>query len=489
MIDLQTKIHDKFTIEFKVGFRTKATKGKDAFDNNDFILNTWIFIPNSLDINPSTYSKEQFYRDIKSDQRLITPPYPLHQLAVETDIQPYSSLKNSLNKLVGYNTHADDFIHTVKMYCAITKSALREAFLHTYAQTDRTECTQDALMFLEDARRVLQRYREMESSLKKSSVKQQVREAYQYGDEFLSNVFEQYAFRVLKLIQTIGSDTSIQAKKHFLSALSKEREYKKQKGYLCIDPNNANNNSEFVYHASLLKKFVESDLFLKANKIKNSFFVEQVLFGFAAIIAMLASTLLTIYFQNQFNSYALPLLISALLIYALKDRMKDWMKLLFSNRASNKFFDHKTFFRINGQKIGWNKDSFGFVRQDSVLPEIQRLRGRSPLQEVVNKKDEKVILFRKRVRLWRSKLAKASPFPLQGINDIVRYNITEYVRKMDDPHTPLPCTIDEETFKPVVGEKLYYIYFIMQYAFEGQMEYKSVKALCNRNGIQEIVIM
>lgn len=74
MIDLQTKIHDKFTLEFKVGFRTKATKEQVLFDRNDFVLNTWIFIPNSLDVNPSTYSKEQFFRDIRSELRLITPP-------------------------------------------------------------------------------------------------------------------------------------------------------------------------------------------------------------------------------------------------------------------------------------------------------------------------------------------------------------------------------------------------------------------------------
>ena len=71
----------------------------------------------------------------------------------------------------------------------------------------------------------------------------------------------------------------------------------------------------------------------------------------------------------------------------------------------------------------------------------------------------------------------------------MRYNITEYVRKMDDPHTLLLSTLGEDGFTPVIGEKLYYVYFIMQYAFEEQIEYKSVKVACNRNGIQEITVM
>ena len=73
MIDLTTKIHDKFTLEFKVGFNTDVAAKPMKY--SDFVLNTWIFVPNSLDINAAKYSKENFYRDLKSDQRLITPDY------------------------------------------------------------------------------------------------------------------------------------------------------------------------------------------------------------------------------------------------------------------------------------------------------------------------------------------------------------------------------------------------------------------------------
>ena len=74
MIDLATKIHDKFTLEFKVGFNTETQKPQKFCD---FVMNTWIFVPNSLDINASKYSKDDFYRDLKSGVRLITPSYGL----------------------------------------------------------------------------------------------------------------------------------------------------------------------------------------------------------------------------------------------------------------------------------------------------------------------------------------------------------------------------------------------------------------------------
>ena len=71
MIELITKIHDKFTLEFKVGFNTNQEERPTKY--SDYVMNTWIFVPNSLDINAAKYSKDDFYRDLKSGVRLITP--------------------------------------------------------------------------------------------------------------------------------------------------------------------------------------------------------------------------------------------------------------------------------------------------------------------------------------------------------------------------------------------------------------------------------
>ena len=90
MIDIQTKIHDKFSIEFKVGF-----SGSDDVKINHFDVNSWIFIPNSLYINKATYSKDRFYTDVKSNIRLLTPSYTLKQM-VEGDDAPMQQVIDSL---------------------------------------------------------------------------------------------------------------------------------------------------------------------------------------------------------------------------------------------------------------------------------------------------------------------------------------------------------------------------------------------------------
>ena len=114
------------------------------------------------------------------------------------------------------------------------------------------------------------------------------------------------------------------------------------------------------------------------------------------------------------------------------------------------------------------------------------LRSRNPLFTEVSGKDEKVLLFRKKVEIWRGELAKASPFPMKGINDILRYNLTEFVRKMDNPNFPLAGTWENEGYEPIVGRKIYRLTFVIQCAYEGKTEYKRVVVKCDKNGIVEV---
>ena len=47
MIDLSTKIHDKFTLEFKVGFNTEESV--KPMKHSDFVMNlSWIFVLRSI---------------------------------------------------------------------------------------------------------------------------------------------------------------------------------------------------------------------------------------------------------------------------------------------------------------------------------------------------------------------------------------------------------------------------------------------------------
>lgn len=484
MIDLTAKIHDKFTLEFKVGFNTEETQ--HPMNVNDFVLNTWIFVPNSLDINAVKYSKDDFYRDLKSDVRLITPDYPLHDLANNAQLLPNQSLTDDSNDLLIAPDDIEDFVHSAKMYCAIAKSSFRKAFIDASQKTTPQERVRDCTAFIEDVSKVVKRYRDLYNQLKVQHINERSREVFSYGDEFLSNILEQYTYRLRDAFRLAHPEEYASLENQFKALLINEKAYKQSQGYLIVTPDDANGNSDFVFRSSLLKKFAESDLFLSSNKRKNTFLVEQILYSAAAGIAMLMATVSSFFFQQRYGNFTIPFLVALVIGYMFKDRLKDWLRLAFARRVSSKVFDTRTDFRIKGRRIGWSKDSMDFIDGDKVLPEVMQLRNRMPLFDEVSGKDEKIILYRKKVQVWRNKLAKASPFPLKGINDIIRYNITEFVRKMDNPRIPLSGSWEENDYKPIVGEKVYRLTFVFQCVFEGKTEYKRVLVLCNKAGILEV---
>ncbi|MBR4561076.1 MAG: hypothetical protein IKO23_04070 [Bacteroidales bacterium] len=484
MIELTTKIHDKFTIEFKVGFNTSAAIKPMKY--SDFVMNTWIFVPNSLDINAAKYSKDDFYRDLKSVVRLITPSYSLHELANDEQLLPNQSLVSSFNEILGEPDETQDLFHSIKMYCAIAKSAFRDECTALSQQPDATERRKSCLQFLEDSSKIVNRFRSLLSKLNSEKVGERTKQVFAYGDEFLSNVLEKYTYLLRDAIRLNHPEDYLELEADFKEVLLAEHTYREQQGYLSVKADDIHGNEDFVFRASLLKKFSESDLYLNATKRKNTFLVEQILYSLAAGVAMVVATLSSFFFQQRYGNFTLPFLIALVISYMFKDRLKDWLRLIFARRVSNKVFDTRTDFRIKGRYIGWSKDSVDFVDSDTILPEVMELRNRNPLFAEVSGKDEKVLLFRKKVQLWPHELAKASPFPMKGINDILRYNITEYTRKMDNPSFPLSGTWKDNQYKPIEGKKIYHLTFIMQCVYEGKTEYKRVVVRCDRNGIVDV---
>ena len=275
MIDLSTKIHDKFTLEFKVGFNTEqATK---PMKYRDYVMNTWIFVPNSLDINAAKYSKDDFYRDLKSGVRLITPSYGIHELATDDTLLPSKALTTNFNDLHAAPDDTLDLTHTIKMYCAIAKSAFRDACFSASQQPDAATRKEACLQFLDDGRKILERFRGLFNQLNDDNATDRTRQVFSYGDEFLSNVLEKYTYRLRDAIRIHHPEEYPSVEAHFKEVLLDERKYREQKGYLCVKVDDEKGNEDFVFRASLLKKFSESDLYLNATKRKNTFLVEQIL--------------------------------------------------------------------------------------------------------------------------------------------------------------------------------------------------------------------
>lgn len=484
MIEIKTKIHDKFSVEFKISFIVEE-KGS----GNDFAINTWVFVPNSLDINPSTYGKDDFYRDVKSNVRLMTPVFLLKNIAGNGAV-PLTLLRDSIENLVSAQTKENvaAYEYHIKMFSGIVKSALREETILIEESIDTDDIEPLCRSFAANASLIAKSYRELKELLARQDIPEDVRHIYLFGDELISHLIESHAFRIIRSLDSRHQINELRNSRAVLiDFIRAESKYKKQNGYVTISDDNPQNNRLIIYRHSILKKYAGSALYVKLNKKRDGQAVREIYYSIAAGIAMVFATVVAFAFQRRFGNFSGPLFVALVVSYILKDRIKDLMRYYFAHRLGRKYFDNKSEISIKEQLVGWIKEGMDFIKEEQVPPQVMKLRGRSPLLEAENRIfDEKIILYRELVHIDDDELDKYNEYPISGINDIMRIYINRFTLKMDDPQVPVRHVKDDGEIEIMYTDKIYYINFILQLQHDGDTEYKRLRLVVTRNGILEI---
>lgn len=484
MIEEYIKIHDKFSFELKVGFIAQET-----LKSNDFTVNLWMFIPESLHVNKSTYAKESFYRDLKANVRLITPIYPLNEIANKEGF-PLHALKGCFSKLDKdwSSSTLTEFETHIKMFQSIVKSSMRDQFL-LIKDTEEVALRRALLAeFLEHTQEIITEYRKLESKLSTKPLASKALEYYLFGDEFMSNTVELQAFRLLKLLRSIGKNKEYeQARLGLISLINQEGTHRAGKGYPQIKKKDPERNHLIVSRYSYFKKYMESHLFLKAKTKEDGTLVRQFFYSVAAGFSMIVATIIAFSFQLKYGNFTLPLFIALVIGYMLKDRIKELSRFYFSHKMESKYFDNKTEMSFNDNLIGLYKESQSFVKEEQVPAEVIQLRNRTALMEADNQINaEKIILFRLMMKLYGEGLEQSNVYPISGVNYFLQFNLTDFARMMDNPHVPLYIADPEADYKIIDGEKIYYINLLLRYKYKEEIELKRYRISFNREGIQKL---
>lgn len=483
MIDIQVRIHDRFSVEFKIGY--VVHKGSKV---NDFMMNTWIFVPNSLDVNSFTYSKHHFYRDVKSNIRLITPIYQLEEVA-DSQALPLMFLQGAFNELVAEpdKENVAEYEYQIKMFTSIVKSALRKETNRIVSNSDGEERSLLVESYIGNIDKIVSKYRGFQEVIALPSLPPEVGSYFLFGDEFLSNLIEQHTFRLLDELSRKAPKCYAELKFLLMAVIHREIEYKISKGYQVVNKNDPYRNRHLVFRRRILKKYIESHLFLNASKKKNGQMVEQVYYSVAAGISMIFATAIAFSFQQKYGNFTMPFFVALVVSYMLKDRIKELIRYYFVHRLAKKYFDNKTVVSIKDQPVGWIKEGVDFITEEKVPDEVINMRDRSDLLEADNRNtEEKIILYRKLVHIDGVALDENNQYDISGINDIVRYNVSNFVQKMDNPEIPLPIPGKGGGIEVVCGERIYYINFLIQFRHDGHINYKRFRLIMSRNGIEGI---
>ncbi|HMM12495.1 MAG TPA: hypothetical protein PKE03_10420 [Bacteroidales bacterium] len=481
MIEEKIKIHNDFSFEIKLGYIARK-----KIPVSEFAVNIWFFIPNSLDINHNTYDKKDFYRDLKSNIRLITPVYLMRDIG-EGERSPLLKLQQAMQRMASEptRTNIEAYEHHIKMFLSILKSSIRDECAHIIRNSDVEDVQHLTGQLIENIQKIIGQYRRLRNIINAPTIQPTLVNYYNFGDEFVSNIVEYHCFRLIKSSRIVRQSGKI--RKPLLNLIEAEIDYRKQKGFPVPKKNSPDKNQEFVHRLTLLKKYAENVLFLTAHKKRDGVLKEQFYYSLAAGLSMIFATAIAFSFQAKYGNLTMPFFVALVVSYMLKDRIKELSRFYFAHKLGRSYFDLKTKISLNNQVIGWSKEAMDFVYEDKLPERVRKLRNRSAILEADNRNNnEKIILYRKLVRLDRQNLNEVSDYTLLGINDIIRFNVSSFLLKMDNPEVPLFVPDEDKFYAIVPGEKIYYLNLIMQMKYEDQTKYKRFRIILNRKGIKHI---
>ncbi len=472
MFNITTKIHDQFSIEFKVGFA-----GSEHDAESSFKVNSWIFVPNNLDINASTYSKEQFYRDVKSNIRLITPNFTLAEM-INGEKCPLSHLKQAVEQYRSQPESIHDLEFQVKMFCAIFKSALRNATNGILKAADVPASAPAEIV--DDISSITEAYRQL---IRDNTGDDFAPTVLLYGDEYMSHLIGIQAARLLRFMEAHPENDFGNTRQKLQQLIKQEIAYKEMMGYSHITPHDDVANRNLVYKHGQLKKYIESALYLKKDTTNDGAAMKEITFSIAAGFAMLVSTLIAWPFQKYLGSYPLLIFIILIVAYMFKDRIKDFARNLFVHRLKSKYFDHKTTLHFKNENIGCIKEGMDFIKDAKTPDRVLAIRNRSGLEADNTLQQERTILYRKQVQIDNRSLRNRYEYRFDGIHDIMRFHIQHYTRKMDDPTLLVDTLTEDGMLEAVPTLRVYIIHIILQFIHDEKTEYRGFRITATRDGI------
>ena len=372
MFNIKGDIHDRYTLEFKIGY----SRSDENAEVSDFVMDTWLFLPDSMNINQGTYTKVNFYRDFRAMMRLLTPVFTLEEIASPTCL-PLSRLKEWCSALAKeINTENEKaYEHQIKMFCSIARSAYRDEAIRISKLQDKDALRHDIDTMVKNTRLILLHYRAIPSETGINMLDTEHQKWFRLGDEWLCRTFELRTYHLLETLKKRLGDDYSEVTRSLGEFLDEQIDYEKKQQFIQpMEKEAVAHNRDYLHRGGQLKKYVESDLYL-----------------------------------------TMPLFIALVVSYMFKDRIKELMRFWFAQKLGSKLYDFKTKLALSGQPIGWIKRGMDFVSERKLPKEVRERRGRtSELETGYSALREQVIIFRQRLKMYGKKLATLSHYPLHG---------------------------------------------------------------------------
>ena len=485
-------VHDRYQLELKLGYplvRNRLTR---------YFIDTYIFVPNSLGINAVTYNRNDFYRDIQHYVRMKTPQLSLRDLLE----QPYSPLCDSERLLAEHptelNTSGERRLRdSFRFLRAILKSALQTETAPLSRAAPADPLVRSATFglvvrtLLDDAAAIIGRYRALGDLLRRAEADPALQRTYRLTDESMSLLMEEALLKLHEQASLwLQPDEQGGWREQIAAYIRSEIVHRQLHGYPSVLTKQT--QEDYLLRVSALKKFTSSVLWLPISVRREGTTWEQILFALAAGVSMVFATVVAFYAQSIYGQFTLPVFVALVVAYMLKDRIKEQGRAMSASFLSRRLYDYRTVIQTQDEQrtLGFVREKMTYVDARQVPAAVHAVRAAGAESDVdLPSQRETVILYTKSVMLNQAAFRYIREHDLGGsaINDIMRYDIRPFLRKMDDPRQE-KLMLDGEHVVRVRCHKTYHLNLVSVFRSAEQETATAERTLLllDRKGIRAI---
>ena len=488
--------HDRYQVELKLDYQ--LDRGKETH----YSISTYIFVPRSLGITEESYPRNELYRDIKNYIRIKTPEMSLRDL-LDDEVSPLRMVQQIIQQPGWYleEERNAQVVHALRLFGAMFKSSLRE---HLNLVERRMEMATPGAnihplvgnlideMIVESGK-IGARYRTLYAEFNMPHVRKEVFLAHVLVDEYMSLLIEEAATELFKLVsQHYDEQNQLQYSQQLHDIVDRETAHRTLRGYGSV-LKVGDENETYAFRASVIKKYVGGVLHLSIDAQREGKGIEQVLLALAAGISMVFATAVAFYFQSVYGSFTFPAFVALIVGYMFKDRIKQLAQTLFAGKLHSNLFDRRINVNtLDGKyRLATLREKITFMKESEISPEVRFARQKDPFADLDNDQQGETIICHTKDIVLNADLfhrAFAGLPKISGLNDIIRYDIYRYLRKMDEPVED-QLLLRQGELKVVQSQKVYHINVVSQYSSTGSQNekiYKRMRLVLNRLGIKRI---
>ncbi len=486
-------VHDRYQLELKLGY--PLTPGKET----RYLIDTYLFLPSSLGINSTTYTRSEFYRDIQTYIRMKTPRLVLEQILKDRR-SPLCRCEALLEKRQGVLRPMDEEVlrDSFRILRAVLKSAFQRqlaAMRHMSSGEplgDSFVARMNVLLALTG--QLEGRYRQLERRLIAAGASEALLTSYRLADEAISVLIEDLLLEAHQLgAQWLEEDELLRWQRQVRERIQAQIDYRQRRGYPSVL--GAQDSEQWLHRLSALKKFTSSVLWLSTTTRREGSTLEQVLFATAAGVSMIFATLVAFFAQSIYGQISLPVFLALVVAYMFKDRIKESGRSLSAQILSRQLYDYRTTIQTQeGQrKLGYVREKMVHVppaqAHKRVAPAVWEARRSDPAYEPeLLGKPESIIHYAKQVTLRKDafRYLAEDGLEISVINDITRLDVRNFLRKMDNPYEDR-LVLRNGQVEQVRCQRTYHLNLISVFGSEdGSMTCERTLVVLSRKGIMRI---